>query len=187
METIDVLLITVDDIKAVRPTADLDPERVEPYIREAQGLQLRAVFNDAFWYDFVTKYDNMAGGDTYTNYQLLYTGGKYTVNGIDHYFSGIKPMLAYWTLVGFCSNPNNITRYGITKKTPTNSEPITPEELRILIANLKDYATKAQLEVEGFLGKNLAKYPLYTSQGRSENSARRTGLNFFVLGKRQRL
>lgn len=181
METIDVLLITVDDIKAVRPTADLDPERVEPYIREAQGLQLRAIFNDAFWYDFLKKFDVETGGDTYTNYQLLYTGGKYMVNSIDYYFAGIKPMLSYWALVGFCSNPNNITRYGITKKTPTNSEPITPEELRILIANLKDYATKAQLEVEKFLCNNLDKYPLYKSQGRSDNSARRTGLNFFKL------
>ena len=79
-------IITIQDIKEVRPLAQLDPQRVDPYINEAQENDLRPILGDALFYDFITNIDT-------TKYRELLNGKTYTKNNYSIFFPGVKPML----------------------------------------------------------------------------------------------
>lgn len=176
METV---LITQDDIKVYRPTAELDQERIVPFIREAQTLDLKPVLNDVFYYDFVKKFNNDAA-DEYEVYQEFLNGKEYTYAGDTYFFDGLKPMLCYYALARFvASNPVNITRAGIVTKTNQQSQPVDGGTLRAAVNELRSSAVFYQAEVIKFLERNPTDYPLWQTEGADSNTGRRTSLNFF--------
>jgi len=48
--------ITLADVKALHPTAELDGAVLEPHIQKAQDLDLRPVLGDVLYYDFMSKF-----------------------------------------------------------------------------------------------------------------------------------
>lgn len=177
----DKLLITQDDIKAFRPTAELDNERINPFIKEAQFSDLKPVLNAALYLDFLKKFDDNDSAD-YAKYQELLLGKEYTVNGITYLFEGVRPMLVYYALARFVtSNPVNITRMGIVTKRTDNSDPTDPALIRGFINEMRSTALGYQNEVIKFLCDNSTSYPLYQLAGGSSKSAKSTSFNFFKL------
>lgn len=176
---LDKYLITKDDIKVYRPTAELDDARIKPFILEAQRMDLQPVLNDALYYDFVSKFDS-SGDPMYAAYGELLTGKQYTYNTNQIYFDGVKPMMAYYALARFVVyNPINITRMGIVLKTTQQSEPVDPAQIKMLVNELRSSAVSYQNQVIKFLENNTSTYPLYNSGGASSNAARTTSFNFF--------
>jgi hypothetical protein len=176
---IDKLLITQDDIKIYRPTAELDEARISPFILEAQNIDLNPVLNNALFLDFLDKFDDTEGSD-YSKYNELLFGKRWTYNGNTEYFRGVRPMLAYFALSRFViNNPLNVTRFGIVKKVVSQSEVATPQEIKMLVSNLDSCAITYQNDVMRFLCNNTTTYPLYNSGGASEAAARTTSFNFF--------
>src|SRR5689334_14775237 len=105
------VIITLQDIKQYRPTADLDGVRWEPFCVESQDQDLRPVLGDGLFYDFMTKWYS-TGDPMYASYQSLLNGVNYTLNGQAVYFDGLKPMMVYYTLARLVQNQQvNITRY----------------------------------------------------------------------------
>jgi hypothetical protein len=177
----DKILITQDDIKAFRPTAELDNDRINPFIREAQVSDLKPVLNAALYLDFLKKFDDNDSSD-YAKYQELLLGKEYSVNGITYLFEGVRPMLAYYSLARFvAANPVNITRMGIVTKRNDNSEPADHALIRGVVNELRSAALGYQNEVIKFLCDNASSYPLYNLGGGSSNSAKSTSFNFFKL------
>ena len=177
----DKLLITQDDIKIYRPTAELDDARINPFIAEAQVSDLKPVLNPALYLDLLKKFDDQLSSD-YTKYNELLLGKEYTYQGQTILFDGVRPMLAYYALARFVvNNPVNITRFGIVTKTVNQSEPVDPAVLRGLVNELRSCAISYQNEVIRFLQANPTVYPLYNTGGESCNSSTQTSLNFFKL------
>jgi hypothetical protein len=175
----DKYLITQDDIKRYRPTAELDEARFLPFVLEAQYNDLRPVLNNAFYFDFISKFD-VEADVMYTKYKDLLAGKQWTYNSNPEYFNGIRPMLCYFALARFVEmNPFHITRHGITKKIVAQSEQLTEAEIRIMVNSLKSTAISYQNDVIRFLENNPTDYPLYNTGGASENAAHRTSFNFF--------
>lgn len=174
-------LITPTQIKSYRPTADLDDGRVTPFIIEAQQNDLRPVLNDALYYDLMTKFTATAD-PMYAAYRDLINGKAYDYNGNTVYFSGIKPMLAYYTLARFIvNNPVNITRFGLVQKVNAQSEPIPQATINALVNELRSTAMNYQNELIKFLETKASTYPLYNEGGSSENIGTRNSFNFFRL------
>lgn len=175
----DKYLITQDDIKRFRPTAELDEARIQPHIREAQDLDLKPVLNNALYYDFLLKFDSEADV-MYTKYQSLLKGKVWTYNANQEQFSGITPMLSYYALARFIeANPFHVTRSGFVKKVVTQSETASAEEIRTMCNGLRSAAMSYQNDVVRFLENNNTDYPLYNTGGASENAGRSTSFNFF--------
>jgi hypothetical protein len=174
-------LITPSEIKAYRPTADIDDARITPFIIESQQNDLRPVLNDALYYDLLANFNDSAHAK-YAVYQNLINGKSYVYNGNTIYFDGIKPMLAYYALSRFIiNNPVNITRFGVVQKINPQSEPLSQGAIQAVVNDLRSTAMNYQLQLIKFLEENSADYPLYSSGGASSNAATRSSFNFFRL------
>lgn len=164
-------IITIQDIKEVRPLAQLDPQRVDPYINESQENDLRPILGDALFYDFITNIDT-------TKYRELLNGKPYSKNGYSIFFPGVKPMLCYFSLSRITqNNAINLTSYGAVQKTMQNSEPIDQRILGALITELRDVANSYQTRVVEFLNDNQTTYPLFNVSSSKDEAE--FGLNFF--------
>ena len=158
----DKCLINLTDIQRFRPTAELDGERITPFILEVQANDLRPILGEALYYDFMKKYDDNVDPQ-YTNYQDLLNGKEYTYNGYTVVHDGLIPFLSYSTLARFVlMNPINITRFGNSKKKESDrSEPLSPEETKMIVTDLKSNAIRASGLIKQYLYYNVALYPLY--------------------------
>lgn len=164
-------IITIQDIKEVRPLAQLDPQRVDPYISESQENDLRPILGDALFYDFITNIDT-------TKYRELLNGKTYTKNNYSIFFPGVKPMLCYFSLARIAqNNPINFTSYGMVQKTMQNSEPLDQRILGALVTELRDVANSYQTRVVEFLKDNQTIYPLFNVSSSKDEAE--FGLNFF--------
>lgn len=174
-------LITPAQIKAYRPTADLDDARVTPFILEAQQNDLRPILNDLLYYDLMKRFTDSADA-MYANYQNLINGVDYSYNGGTIHFSGIKPMLAYYALARFIvNNPINITRFGVVQKVNPQSEPISSAVINSVVNDLRSTAMNYQLDLVKFLETRSSVYPLYQTGGASSNIGTMNSFNFFRL------
>ncbi len=164
-------LVTIQDIQEIRPLAQLDVKRVDPYITEAQENDLRPVLGDALFYDFITNY-------AAAKYRDLLNGKTYTKDGYSIFFPGVKPMLCYFALARITqNNAINLTSYGAVQKTVQGSEAVDARILGALVTELRDVANSYQSRVVEFLQNDPTTYPLYNAtSSKSESSF---GLNFF--------
>ena len=154
-------LITLNDLKYLRPTAELDGVRYEPYCLEAQDQDLRPILGDGLFYDLMTEFQD-TGDSMYAAYQELINGKSYSYNGQTIYFDGIKPMLGYFTLARLVQNHStNITRFGVVSKVVQQSTPVDPQVLRQVVNELKSNAQTYINQVKQFLLANQTTYTLY--------------------------
>jgi hypothetical protein len=153
--------ITLQDIQTLRPAAEIDGQRWEPYALEAQDQDLRPILGDGLYYDFMTKWYS-TGDAMYTAYQNLLNGTTYTYNGQTIYFDGLKPMIVYFTLARFVqNNPIHVTRFGIVMKTTNNSQNVDPVTLRQVVSELRSNAVTYKNQVDTYLLQNQSTYTLY--------------------------
>jgi len=172
----DKLLISVSDIKKYKAIADLHPDRIDPYIREVQVINLRPLLNDALYYDFLNKYDD-SGDDMYTNYQKLLNGDTYTYSGQTVEYLGLKPMLVYYTLARFVvNNQVNLTGYGVVYKRSDESDRLDADSIGMLRQQFREIALSYQNDVTQYLTEKSTTFPLY---GTLAQTPTKTGLSFF--------
>lgn len=155
-------LISQDDIMKFHPMSDIPQQRMDPFILKTQELDLKPILNDAFYYDFMLKFDDTNQGATYTAYQALLNGTTYTYAGQTIEFPGLKPMLCSFTLARFLPmHQVNINRYNITSKLNPQSEPVPTQQLAHMANQFKSDGLAYQGQAEQFLQQNPATYPLY--------------------------
>lgn len=139
------MIITVDDIRAIRPIAhNIDEERVNVFIREAEELDIIPVIG-AKMFNFYNQlgaitvdeentpletengeeiYSLSVGDLTADEYKFLF-GGTYTNDcGKEVYFSGLKRATAYFAYARYMRSAQiNCTPYGVVTKLGEESEP----------------------------------------------------------------
>lgn len=169
------ITISLQDLKNLRPSAQIDGERWEQYAMEAQDQDLRPILGDGLYYDFMTKFFLTANA-MYSAYQNLLNGVAYTLNGQTVYFDGLKPMIGYFTLARFVmNNPIHITRFGIVNKVNTNSQNVDSVTLRQVVNELRSNALTYKNQVDTYLQENQTTYPLYIGS----NSGMKTSFRIF--------
>lgn len=155
------VFITLNDLKEIRPLAELDGQRWEQYAVEAQDQELRPILGDGLFYDFMTKFYS-TGDAMYAAYQELINGKAYTYNGQTIYFDGLKPMMCYFTLARFVANNQvNITRFGVVRKTTPQSEPVDLNTITQQVNEFKACASTYATQVKQFLLQNQTTYAKY--------------------------
>lgn len=165
------LVITLQDIQALRPTAELDGVRWEPFCLESQDLDLRPILGDSLYYDFMTKFYS-TGDPRYTIYQNLLNGLSYTYNGQTIYYDGLKPLVVYNTLARFVqNNPVNITRFGVVTKIVNQSQTVDPQVLRQVVNELKSNAKSYENQVRQYLDNNVTTYTMYKGADVARNNS----------------
>lgn len=163
------ILITLQDIKSVRPTAELDSVRWQPFAVEAQDQDLRPILGDGLYYQLMQT-------PAETAYANLLNGTTYTYDGQTVYFDGLKPMLVYFFLARFIqNNPVNITRYGIVQKVTPQSQPVDATMIRQVVNEMKSNAATYRNQVDQFLLQNQSTYPLYIGS----NTSLKAGFRMF--------
>jgi hypothetical protein len=165
------VLITLSDIQALRPTAELDGVRWEPFCRESQDLDLRPILGDSLFYDFMTKF-YQTGDPSYAIYQTLLNGTNYTYSGQDIYYDGFKPFVVYSTLARFVqNNPVNITRFGVVTKVVNQSQPVDPQVLRQVTNEYKSNAKSYENQIRQYLDNNQTTYTMYKGADVARNNS----------------
>lgn len=157
----DKYLITLDDVKRFYPVAEIDGERLNPYILQAQSHDLRPVLGEALYYDFMKNFDNTA--PAYAMYAKLIGGEEYNYQGYVIPYEGIHETISWFTLARFIvHNDFNLTRFG-TKKPKQNdkSDGITPQERAMLMADFKANGIRSASLVQQYLIYNQTTFPLY--------------------------
>lgn len=176
----DSLLITKHDIKRLRPTAELDNERIEPYILNAQTFDLRAVLGDPLYLHMLKNFD-VVDSTMYAKYQDLLCGAEYQkADGLDYRFDGIKDLLVYYTLARFLpEHPIHITRMGLVYKTGDQSTPVTSADINKAVNILKSNAETILLRMYEFLDVKKADYGLWKRS--TITSVRKSGFRISKL------
>lgn len=158
------LCFTIDNIREFRPIAKtITSERVTPYMKEAQQIDLKELLGDALYLDFMTKFDDSNQGATYTAYQELLKGKIYMYGGRSIEHPGLIGFLAYSALAHFFANNQiNATSFGIVQKDWEGSTPVDAATLRQTITELRSNALAFKADIEKFLSANSVTYPLYS-------------------------
>ncbi len=170
-------IISLAEIALYMPIAEIEQTRIDPYIVQAQELDLRPVLNDALYYDFMQKY-NTTGDPMHSAYQNLLNGTTWSMNGVTVQFGGIKPMLAHYALARFIPmNGLNITRYGNHRKLNDKSEAVEQTSITYVVNNIRSTAIAYQQELTCYLQNNPTTYPLYARL--PDKSVNKTGMSFF--------
>lgn len=174
---VDSLLINREDIKKIRPTAEIPNGRIEPYIQEAQDQDIRPLLGDSFYLDFLENFDN-TGSPSYNVYNDLLVGKKYGPSEAPVFFRGVKTILVYYTLARFLpDHPFHITAASLVQKTIDNSSNADPAVITRMVNQLKSTAVSMSTDLFKYLNAN---YSLYPNWKRNDiHSGDKTSFNFF--------
>jgi hypothetical protein len=166
------LIITIDNIREFRPLArTIDPARIQPYIQEAQQIDLKQLLGPALYLDFYTKYDDSSQGATYTAYQELLKGKTYTYGGKSIEHPGLIGYLVYSALARFMPNNQvNATSFGVVMKDWEGSTAVDANMMRQVVTELRSNALAFKADIEKFLSSNPTNYPLYAPSDGSFNN-----------------
>lgn len=141
-------LITLADIQAYRPvTSNIPAGRIDPFIAEAQDLDLRPLLGDSLYYQVI--------GDT-SGYADLISGVDYTNDDdVTIPFAGLKPVLVYFALARFMvHNSDTTTVFGEVRKTNEFSSPTPEGALAHKINQLKSIARAKWEDVVKYLNEH---------------------------------
>jgi len=165
------VVIELKDIQALRPTAELDGIRWEPFCLEAQDLDLRPILGDSLYFDFMSKWFN-TGDASYSIYQTLLNGTSYTYSGQVIYYDGLKPLVVYLTLARLIQNQQvNITRFGVVTKTVNLSQPVDAQIIRQVVNEMKSNAKSYENQVRQYLDNNVTTYTMYKGADVGRNNS----------------
>ena len=169
------LVITVADFAGIRQINQNQQQakKLDPFIREAQELDLKPLMGASFYQDFV---DNFTTEQKYID---LLAGVKYenTLNETVS-FSGLTAALVYWTYGRYSINkPITDTPFGQVNKTNQWSKQIDKDDRRSIVSQTKSAGNNYWIEVTEFLNipENNNIYKLWKSDcktGRLPRSGR---------------
>lgn len=149
-------LITKTDIADFREVSrGVRNDKINPYIDDAQFIDLRPQLGDRFYNDIISNSTN-------PEYTELIEGGQYQHAGVQYTNPGLKKVLAiyaYARYVVFGSYTD--TAFGFVEKSHQDSKPVSDASKRNIHKQEQNTAFNYWLEVAKYLDRNADKYPLW--------------------------
>lgn len=145
------LLISLQDIQEFKSiTSNIDTTKsLEPYIHDAQEMDLRAFLGEELYIDLLDDYEASPSLDKYSD---LFNGVTYTYQGVKRKHEGLKAVLVHFTYYRYCLSANtHSTKFGLVNKKNDWSDQ-APEKQIVRIANqAKSQAVVYQERVKKYL------------------------------------
>ncbi|RKD19015.1 hypothetical protein BCY91_14150 [Pelobium manganitolerans] len=169
------LLITVDNIRDIRAIAESvdDVDRLDPYISEAQQVELKELMGVEFFYHMlmlISDYYNKKKEDPdYIStpeeelYLKLLKGGEYlTAQGHSVRFSGLATVLSYFSYARLLMNDNmKHTNGGFVVKKTEFSDPASANMIIKRHQDARSMALSHWADVTMYLDQKRSDYPLW--------------------------
>lgn len=157
----ETYLINEDDFtrfKLLSP--NIGQEVLNQAILDSQWLDLRPWMNDAFFFDFISKIDDVgAPGPDYRN---LLNGSTYTRDGNSVEHKGLLPAIVYFAYGRLLAEVGlSVSKAGVHRKDTVESSPIDGVEMRKHEQEAKAKAMSYLNSAQVFLDTEIAKYPLF--------------------------
>ncbi|MDP2686448.1 MAG: hypothetical protein Q8O62_04450 [Aequorivita sp.] len=134
----------------------LDTAKINECIKLAQSVDLFDVMGD-FYFDLLENKTN-------EDYENLFSGSTFIIDGKNFIQEGIKSLLADYTYARFIYKINtNITPFGATTKLSDNSEPIDRNLLKDLTKQTMIDADVKFRIIDKYLKANSTTFPRYRS------------------------
>lgn len=153
-----------------------DEKYLAPSILQAQNLDIKPVFGNAFWTDLLSNY-------TDANYQTLLNGGEYTLSGKVYSFQGLKSAIACFSYARYIYTRNVVdTPFGMVNKNSDYTTPADAKSLTQLASFARNSGEQYLQESIKYVKDNLALFPLWDDCGKvatSKGSARITPASRF--------
>ena len=168
-------IISSDTIKEYRELADTisDIKAIDPFILEAQNIELRDFLGDALFNVLIANQDD--GGI----YQTLIDGEDYTYNTHTVTYDGLKPLLCYIACARMLSQHGiKITRFGVVRKHSDESEHADDGSVARFITKLRATAKVYEGRAKQYLD---TKRLVYTLWGASESSEMRSSIKVTMI------
>jgi hypothetical protein len=199
------LLITKTDFAAYRNlTTNMDDsKRLEPFILEAQRLDLNAMLGKRLYFDmlkYLASYSSGIAAQTDLApyqpntdelwFQKLLNGASYNYIWSDQsittkIYAGLKPVLVYLSFARFVRSDNvRSTNSGFVKKTVDFSTQISDKEIQSVAARAEADANAFFTAVEDFMADNDAYFKKYLDSdypGSHRETKSRIGTQLFAV------
>lgn len=176
--TLDPLLISKTDFDKIRDISiNIDDDRLDGFIHEAQTQEIKAFLGEPLYADVVNNPASVGPPD----YVKLLDGGDYTKQGETVKFNGLRIVLVYYAWARLVkTNQMNVTRYGVvSKQEGEDSLDIIQAQIEQKVRDARALAVKYQGEVFDFLDENSSEYTLWDI-GESDQP-RKTSFNFYKV------
>jgi len=138
-------LITYSDFSNYRDISSniSAAKRIDPYILEAQEIDIRSLLGDIFYNEVVSNP---------SNYSTLLNGGTYDYDGYTYSFKGLKAVHVYFAYARFVMNDDvKSTPSGMVNKLNQNSERVTEATINRISRNARDIASAYWQQCYDFL------------------------------------
>lgn len=174
---IDKLLLTLEEIKGYRDlSANLDADRIDPYIRETQTIEIRDFIGGKLYRLLQNDFNEVSKTFTEARLTELWYGTEYD----GYIFNGLQVAAIYFAYARFINQQQTeVTRWGVQSLTGEESEDISNAQVRIKGRDAQQVALRYQNDAKKFLDARKAIYPEY--QEHCKPQGKTTSFNFFKV------
>lgn len=158
-------LINYEDITIRDVTANLDADEFDPYIIEAEEIDVKNILKNALFTDLV---NNLTS--TSPNYVELLAGGSYTYGDYTYEFKGLKYALQYYAWARYLENPYIHTVTGMTSHNDEFGTKPDAAELKKIADNVRSSAWNFMNDVIDYLNRKSDDFPLWNCDSQSNRS-----------------
>tara|TARA_R110000803_G_scaffold52326_2_gene107752 strand:- start:18165 stop:18674 length:510 start_codon:yes stop_codon:yes gene_type:complete len=162
-------LLNYEDITIRDLTANLDAAEFDPYIVEAEEVDIKLILGNVLFTDLV---NNLTSSDP--NYVFLLDGGSYADGSYTYEIKGLRYALEYYALARYMENPYIHTQTGFTNHSDEFGTKPTKSELDKLANNVRSVAWSVMDDIKKYLNAKNSDFPLWNcdSQGNRSGSVK---------------
>lgn len=169
-------LIQMSDIMAmVNISPNIDEDRLNAQIKNAQDFDLRLFMGDAFYWNFINWFNPTTGvlkPDAPALISQLFNGGAYNdLSGNPIFYQGMAPALVYMAFARFVEfDPVQYTSTGPVIKHHDQSDPLRPSDISKIVSSFRSMSNAHTNNIEKFLYVHKTSFPLWRINERAKNS-----------------
>lgn len=172
------VLITLSDIRQYCKdvSTHLDDNAVNPYIIEAQVVELRNLLGVRFFNVFLSKIDE-------DRMQELLNGRTYQVDGVEINYQGLKPVIAYHAYARLVQkHAMQVTRFGLVQKESEYSSSIDAKAVATHATDARTTARVYEDDFRMFIEENKSTYPEWDARCKSDGPKSNKSIRISAIG-----
>lgn len=175
---LDPLMVFLADLILFKDVSqNMDEDRVNQSVREAQINELRSFVGDELYLALITDYDEISDTFSQDRFNDLWFGVDYDYTGKTIRFHGLKAAIIYYTYARMLDNGQlNLTRSGAKSWQNDESEDTEQPQIATKVRNARSQALVYLSDAKKFLSYLKSVYPEW-----EEEKQDRTSLQFFKV------